>query len=72
MVNALGGLIAFLLVLAVLLVLFLIGRELVCWYWKINESLATLKSIDDSLKRMAPARTEAPALRAVSNDAAGV
>jgi len=38
-----------LLVLVIIFVLFLIGRELVCWYWKINESLAVLKEIRDLL-----------------------
>lgn len=28
----------------------LIARELVCWYWKINEGLKLLQSIDASLK----------------------
>jgi hypothetical protein len=28
-----------LIVLAILLVIFLVCRELVCWYWKINEAI---------------------------------
>jgi hypothetical protein len=35
--------------LAIILVIFLIGREIVCWYWKINEALITLKAIDEKL-----------------------
>lgn len=40
--------------LAGLVVLLLIFREVICWYWKINAILATLKSIDESLKRGPP------------------
>ena len=35
-----------------LLILFLVLRELVCWYFKINTALDHLKSIDISLKLM--------------------
>lgn len=37
-------------VLLVLLIVFLIGRELVCWYWKVNERTALLTEIRDLLK----------------------
>jgi len=43
------NLITFLMALGIILVIFLVAREIVCWYWKINEALATLKSIDDKL-----------------------
>jgi hypothetical protein len=33
-------------------VLFLIFREVVCWYWKINQTVRLLTSIDQSLQRM--------------------
>ena len=36
--------------LAVVIVIFLIFRELVCWYWKINAGLEVLKEIRDLLK----------------------
>ncbi len=36
--------------LVVLLVIFLIGREFVCWYFKINEQLAVLKDIRTLLR----------------------
>lgn len=46
-----------LLVLVVFLVItavvFYVGREMVCWYWKINEGLDLLRSIDRSLQAMA-------------------
>lgn len=35
--------------LGVLVVVFLISRELILWYWKINERLEVLKSIDSKL-----------------------
>lgn len=38
-----------LIALIVLIIVFLIARELVCWYWKINESLEVLKEIRDLL-----------------------
>jgi hypothetical protein len=34
----------------VLLIFFLIGRELVCWYFKINQTVALLEEIRDLLK----------------------
>jgi hypothetical protein len=33
----------------VVLVIFFICRELVCWYWKINESITLLTEIRDAL-----------------------
>lgn len=33
---------------AVLLLVFLVCRELVCWYWKINEITAALKKQEDN------------------------
>lgn len=46
----LPGLIIFLIVT---IVIFLICRELVCWYWKQNEQVALLKEIRDLLKQIA-------------------
>lgn len=40
----------FIVVVAALIVAFLVLREFNCWYWKINEGLATLKEIRDLLK----------------------
>lgn len=37
------------LVLAICIVVFLICREIVCWYWKINEQLTLLREIRDLL-----------------------
>ena len=35
--------------LVVILVLFLLFRELICWYWKINKHVALLTEIRDLL-----------------------
>jgi hypothetical protein len=35
---------------AVMLLLFLMGREIVCWYFKINKTVELLEEIRDSLK----------------------
>ena len=49
-VSLAGGKLMLLLVsLVITLVLLLICREIVCWYWKINEALTTLKAIDEKL-----------------------
>jgi hypothetical protein len=46
-----GDLISSLLIaLLVIFVIFLILREAVCWYWKINERISLLKEIRDLLK----------------------
>ncbi len=34
-----------------LLLLFLVGREIVCWYFKINKIVELLEEIKDSLKK---------------------
>lgn len=34
-----------------LLLLFLVGREIVCWYFKINKMVELLEEIRDSLKK---------------------
>ena len=50
---------AFLLFLGILVVLFLVCREIVCWYWKINQSVALLIEIRDLLKNQASAAQRA-------------
>ena len=39
----------FLLVISVLTIIFLVFREVFCWYWKINERIALMKEIRDLL-----------------------
>lgn len=38
--------------LGVLVVVFLISRELILWYWRVNEGLKVLKSIDSKLSHL--------------------
>ena len=49
--DLLTGLASLLIPLIIIIIIFIICRELVCWYWKINETLAVLKEIRDLLKR---------------------
>jgi hypothetical protein len=42
-------------VLALTILLFLVFRAIVLWYWKVNEGIALLKSIDEKLGRLAGA-----------------
>jgi hypothetical protein len=39
-------LVAAVIALAILVVIFLVFREVVCWYWKINRMVELLESID--------------------------
>lgn len=43
---------AFLFSIFILLIIYLALREVVCWYFKINEMLGVLKSIDSKLDRI--------------------
>jgi hypothetical protein len=40
-------------ILALTAVLFLVFRAIVLWYWRVNETVMLLKSIDEKLGRMA-------------------
>jgi len=40
-----------LLVIVVLLIIFLVGREIVCWYWKINRGVELMEEILIELKK---------------------
>jgi hypothetical protein len=51
--NTAGELSALLAVLTLAVVLFLVFRFIVLWYWRVNEAVALLKSIDEKLGRMA-------------------
>jgi hypothetical protein len=49
--NVVGNLLPTLaIVLVVLVVVFLVLREIVCWYWKINLNVALLTEIRDVLQ----------------------
>lgn len=58
---------AILTVLAVVIVVFLIVREILCWYWKVNQAVALLTEIRDLLA----SRSNAPmasSARAAASD----
>jgi len=42
------------------IVLFFVFREVLCWYWKINEAVSVLKEIRDLLKPPKDDDTEIP------------
>jgi hypothetical protein len=44
---------AIVVVLAISIALFLLFRAIVLWYWRVNEGIALLKSIDEKLGRLA-------------------
>jgi hypothetical protein len=61
--SGFAGLIA---VMAIMVVIFLIGRAIVLWYWRVNEGIALLKSIDEKLGQLSAngVAVQAPAARA--------
>jgi hypothetical protein len=66
--SGIAGLMA---VVAIMVLVFLICRAIVLWYWRVIEGIALLKSIDEKLGRMAtsgavvaPAAKAVPAVRA--------
>ncbi len=42
----------FIIVLAVAIIIFIVCRELVCWYWKINEHLENQRKIIEKLDNL--------------------
>lgn len=48
------------LLILVLIIIFILCRELVCWYWKINESIKNQKEIIRLLKKIAKEDENAP------------
>ena len=50
----------FLVSLVITLLILLVCREIVCWYWKINEALTTLKAIDEKLSVQINILTRSP------------
>jgi hypothetical protein len=48
-----NGPIAAVVIAAIWIALFLIFRATVLWYWRINEGIALLKSINEKLNRIA-------------------
>ena len=52
--------------IAIMVLIFLICRAIVLWYWRVNEGIALLKSIDEKLGQLAASGVvaQAPAIRA--------
>jgi hypothetical protein len=53
MSNAAGQLSSLMAIIGIAVVLFLVFRFIVLWYWRVNEAVALLRSIDEKLGRMA-------------------
>ena len=47
-----GGLLSLLITLVVLAAIFLVCREIVCWYWKINRAMELLERQNVLLERI--------------------
>lgn len=47
-----GGLVSLLLTLVILAAIFLVCREIVCWYWKINRAMELLERQNVLLERI--------------------
>ena len=58
--ESLGSFAGVAVVLFVAVLLVLVGREIVCWYWKINETLSVLRQIANELARARAARDAVP------------
>lgn len=43
-----------LVLLGIMFVIFLVGREMMCWYWKVNKSVELLEQILVELKKDNP------------------
>lgn len=50
--EAVQGLLYGIGVLAAIVVLFIICREIICWYWKINQNIQLLTEIRDELRHL--------------------
>lgn len=49
-----SGIAGSLAVLAVAVLIFLVCRAIVLWYWRVGEAITLLKSIDEKLGRLTP------------------
>jgi hypothetical protein len=49
-VSVNNPLVAAVVTLVIVIVIFLVFREVVCWYWKINRVVELLESIDATLR----------------------
>jgi hypothetical protein len=49
-----------LIALGIIVILFLIFREILCWYWKINERIELHKELINEIKKLNSAITNTP------------
>ena len=68
--NFLSNIDSGLIILAVIVVIFLVLREMICWYWKINQNVALLTEIRDLLvaKGISQDRVTSTATTSVSSN----
>lgn len=64
------GIASLLIIVGILVVLFLVFRQIVLWYFRINERTELLRDIRDSLRQGAAARAWQPDARPVAPTAA--
>jgi len=59
-----GGFASLIAAVAIMVVVFLICRAIVLWYWRVNEGIALLKSIGEKLGQLAASgvAVQAPAV----------
>lgn len=50
----------FIVLILIFIVIFLICREIVCWYWKMNETVSLLTEIRDLLKSSVAEESKMP------------
>lgn len=50
-----NGLVGIILFVAFIILLFILGREIILWYFRINENTETLKKISSSLEKISTA-----------------
>jgi hypothetical protein len=47
-------------IIAIIVILFLVFRAIVLWYWRVNEGIELLKNIDTKLAYLVAAARQAP------------
>lgn len=56
------------LAIGILFVIFLVIREIICWYWKINEGIELLRSINDKLSTLKEIKVSESVSNSASHD----
>ena len=66
-----GQILSVVAILVGLLIIFLLSREIICWYWKINKGIALLTEIKDLLVKGANSSSSAGSARSPLEEAQG-